>query len=69
MQRRLRQEHIRAVGPHLRGLLQSLQGDESTFLMQEKLFHDRLFQGVSGSTAAYRRNGAGADVDKAIARG
>lgn len=38
-------------------------------VFQEELFHDRLLQGLPGGPAAGGRDGAGANVDKTVARG
>lgn len=38
-------------------------------VFQEELFHDRLLQGLPGGAAVGGRDGAGANVDKTVARG
>lgn len=47
----LRQEHLRAARPHLRGLLQPLQRTAAALTMQERLLHDRLLQRLPGRAA------------------
>lgn len=43
MQGRLRKQHIRKAGPHLRGLLQLIQGTQTTRIVQVGLLLLRLF--------------------------